>query len=412
MVVRSIMRNQQIRRGVNINMRASLRTAVGIYAAILSVHLLHAQAVPLARPGATPTATPQAAPSSPLIPPAAQPYSVPASGAAEKADFGTTVRIVMAPATVTDRSGNIVEGLQPQDFRLYDNGKLQRITEDLTSHPLSLVVAVQANSQVEKLLPQIQKIGSLLQGQVTGEDGEVAIIAFDHRVQTLADFTSDPDKMAAALKKMKPGSWSSRLNDATIESINLLKTRPANRRRVLLLIAEAGDKGSQIRPREVMSAAEFANVVIYSVDMSHFLASLTATPNTPSTDNRPPGAVHLPGGAVNTPTTETQMQLGDWTPLIKDIFNEAKGLIVKNPLQVFTTYSGGRQYTFTNQRTLDRAITDIGAELHSQYLLTYSPNNQEVPGFHTIVVQVAKPDLKIRTRDGYYLAGSPEGAKK
>jgi hypothetical protein len=48
--------------------------------------------------------------------------------------------------------------------------------------------------------------------------------------------------------------------------------------------------------------------------------------------------------------------------------------------------------------------------LHSQYLLTYSPNNQEVAGFHNIVVQVTKPDLKIRTRDGYYLAGTPEGA--
>lgn len=406
MVERSIMRN--LRNSWSID--KYMRTAIALIAAIVSVRSLQAQAVPLARPGATPTATPSGNPGSPLIPPAAQPLDYPMDQPSQKPDFGTTVRIVMAPVTVTDRNNNVIEGLQPQDFRLYDNGKLQRITEDMTSHPLSLVVAIQANDQVEKLLPQIQKIGALLQSQVVGEEGEIAIVSFDHRVQTLTDFTSDPDKVTAALKKMKPGSWSSRLNDAAIESISLLKTRPLTRRRVLLLIAEAGDKGSQIRPREVLAAAEFANVVIYSVDISKFMASITAAPPTPSSDNRPPGAVHLPNGAVNTPTTDTQMQLGDWTPFIKDIFNEAKGLIIKNPLQVFTAYSGGRQYSYTNQRTLDRAISDIGAELHSQYLLTYSPNNQEVPGFHTIVVQVAKPDLKIRTRDGYYLAGTPEGA--
>lgn len=317
----------------------------------------------------------------------------------------------MAPVTVMDNSGNVVDGLNPGDFRLYDNGKLQKITEDMTSHPLSLVVAIQANTQVEKILPQIQKIGALLQAQVLGDNGEAAILEFDHRVQTLTGFTSDVDKINAALKNIKPGSWTSRLDDAALESINLLRTRPATRRRVLLLISEAQDKGSQVKPREVLEAAEFANVVIYSVDISKLVAQLTATPDPLPTDTRPPGAVHLPMGQVMTPTLETQMQLGNWVPLIKDIFDETKGIFVKDPLQVFTQYSGGRQYSFMNQRALDRAVSDIGGELHSQYLLTYVPNNQESPGFHTIVVQVDRPDLKVRTRDGYYLAGTPEGAK-
>ena len=320
----------------------------------------------------------------------------------------------MAPVTVTDNNGNIIDGLNPGDFRLYDNGKLQKVTEDMTSHPLSLVVAIQANAQVEKILPQIQKLGSLLQAQVLGEEGEVAVVEFDHRVQTLTGFTSDPDKVNAALKSIKPGSWSSRLNDAAIESITMLKSRPSTRRRALLLIGENGDKGSQIKPREVMAPAEFANVVIYSVDMSHLLASLTATPPPPLTRHAASGrgAHGGQGGNVATPTTDSQNALGDWTPVIKDIFDEAKGVFVKNPLEVFTQYSGGRQYTFMNQRALDRAVSDFGAELHSQYLLTYVPNNQDEPGFHNIVVQVARPDLKVRTRDGYYLAGTPEGAKK
>jgi VWFA-related protein len=357
-------------------------------------------------------ATPTADGGSPLIPRAAQPIAPPAPEAEPQSIGGITVRIVMAPVTVTDHDGSLVQGLQPTDFRLYDNGKLQKITEDLTTHPLSLVVAVQANGQVEKILPQIQKLGSLLQAQVLGDEGEVAVLEFDHRVQKLTDFTSDADKMTAALKSIKAGSWTSRLNDAAMEGVTMLRSRPTTRRRALLLISESTDKGSQIKPREVMAAADFANVVIYSIDMSHLMASLTATPPPLPTDNRPPGALHLPAGNVNTPTTDTQLQLGNWVPLLKDIFDEAKSVFVKNPLEVYTALSGGRQYWFMDQRALDHAVSDLGTELHSQYLLTYSPNDQEQPGFHTIVVQVIKPDLRIRTRDGYYLAGAPEGAKK
>jgi hypothetical protein len=75
---------------------------------------------------------------------------------------------------------------------------------------------------------------------------------------------------------------------------------------------------------------------------------------------------------------------------------------------VFTTYTGGREYSFFKQRGLEDAISDIGSELHNQYLLTYSPNNQDEAGFHEIRVFVDKPGLKIRTRDGYWIAGKPE----
>jgi VWFA-related protein len=324
------------------------------------------------------------------------------------------VKIVMTPVTVTDKNGEIVSGLKPQDFRLYDNDKLQVITEDEASHPVSLVVAIQANALVEKILPQIQKIGSLLQAQVLGDEGEAAILAFDHRIQTLTDFTSDPDKITAALKKLKPGSSSARLNDATLAAINMLRKRPTTRRRAILLISESRDQGSEIHAREVLNAGTFANVVIYSVNISTWIASATASlPNTRSVlDNRPPGAVHLPAGNVETPTTQSQMAVGNWMPVIKEIFLATKAIFVSNPLEIYTTYTGGREFNFKSQRELDRAITAVGNELHSQYLLTYTPNNQDEAGFHNIVVQVAKPGLTVRARDGYYLAGTPEGAKR
>jgi len=108
--------------------------------------------------------------------------------------------------SVSDRGGALITGLTATDFRVFDNGKEQKITEDLASHPISMVIAVQANAQVEKILPQIQKLGSAIQAQVLGDEGEVAVLEFDHRIQTLTDFTSDPDLISKTLKKLKPAA--------------------------------------------------------------------------------------------------------------------------------------------------------------------------------------------------------------
>ena len=132
-----------------------------------------------------------------------------------------TTRYVLVPVTVTEHDGSFVSGLTPYDFRLTDNGRPQKITEDVASHPLSLVVAIQANADVEKMIPQVQRLASVFESLVIGENGEMAVVAFDHRIQTLTDFTSDPPKIDAAFKKLKVGSYSSNLNDATMASIHI-----------------------------------------------------------------------------------------------------------------------------------------------------------------------------------------------
>ena len=66
--------------------------------------------------------------------------------------FRGTVTNVVAPVLVTDRNGLIVDGLQPADFHLYDNGKEQNIQVDVTMEPLSMVIAIQSSSRVESIL--------------------------------------------------------------------------------------------------------------------------------------------------------------------------------------------------------------------------------------------------------------------
>lgn len=327
--------------------------------------------------------------------------------------FRATVNVVVAPVTVTDRDGQYVHGLQPHQFRLYDNDKQQDIKVDVSFLPISLVVAVQADRVVEEILPKVRKIAPLLQGLVVGEQGEVAILAFDHRIRTMQDFTTDGDKIAEALNQIRPGSSSSRMIDAVNSAIRMLARRPGNRRRVVLLISETRDKASESKARETMTYAQLQNVLIYTVNINRLVTLFTAPPEAPRPDPLPPGARPLPAGVPPTPEAVRQAtgygQSADFVPLFVEIFRQAKAIFVSNPAEVFTRFTGGREYPFTTQKDLEEAIRRIGEDLHSQYIVTYTPNNKLEGGFHKIRVEIAgRRDLKALTRPGYWMAAVPE----
>ncbi len=360
-------------------------------------------------PGQTSTQAPgQTSTGGSLLPPPVSTQSNP-SQPGDDLTFRLPVNVVIAPTTVRDRQGNFVNGLQLQDFELYDNNRLQKITADVRDEPLSLVVAVQRSSNLTEFLPKIQTIGTMLNQLVAGQDGEIAIIGFDHRIQVMQDFTHEGTKVSEAMKKMTPGSSNHAVIDAVNQSIRLLKNRPTDRRRVLLLIAEKRDRGSELRMRECLTEAQFANVSIYSLDISTVVAALTDKGVPPRPYPVPPEAQHLPGNYPATPTTIDQnYNLANPLPLFVDIFKAVKSVFVDDTLDVFTRFTGGREYAFSGEKSLEKAVSAISDELHSQYLLSYAPNDQTEGGFHEIKVIVNRPNLEVRTRPGYWVAARPE----
>ena len=62
------------------------------------------------------------------------------------------------------------------------------------------------------------------------------------------------------------------------------------------------------------------------------------------------------------------------------------------------------------KNTLEQAVTDLGKELHSQYVLSYQLGQETMvePGFHHIKVIVDHPGLDVRTRMGYYWGGGAQ----
>ena len=353
----------------------------------------------------------------PAVIPAQQPAAstTPASVAPGDEDqdyrFTTTVKEVAVPVTVMDRDGSIVNGLKPYQFHLNDNGKDQDIHVDVSYEPISLVVAIQANSSVDAILSQVRKIPELLNQFVIGDAGEAAIIAFDHRIQLLQPFTNDGTKISEAIKKIHAGSSTSRMVDALEESIRLLSHRPKDRRRVVLLISETRDYGSEGKKRRVLTSAELNDVQVWAVDMSRFVELLTGKQKPSRPDPMPATARQgvLPPGVPATPTSvQSTFQLDtriEFVPLFKEVLKDVRDIFVDNPVELMTKGTGGEEFSFYNQRALENAIQKIGSELHSQYMITYTPNNGQEAGFHEIVVSVSGVhNVKIRARPGYWVA--------
>jgi len=324
----------------------------------------------------------------------------------------TTVLHVTTPVLVFDRDGNYVNGLQPFQFHLYDNGKEQNIDVDVTYQPISLVICLQVNAHVEGMLPQVRKIGNLIAPLLIGEQGEAALVAYDARVRVLQDFTSDSDKITAVVKNLYAGSSSNRMIDAVVEATRMLSHRPENRRRIILLIGETRDISSENRLREALIDLQLKNVMFYSVDMSRMFSTLTAKPD-PGRQNTLPPAMdpHLPPGVPATPTTVQQATgygnagRAEFVPLMVELFKDVKAIFKDNPVEAFTKGTGGTELSFYRQRGLEEAVQRIGAELHSQYMISYSPNNTDEGGFHEITVAVSNPGVKrVQTRPGYWLS--------
>jgi hypothetical protein len=117
----------------------------------------------------------------------------------------------------------------------------------------------------------------------------------------------------------------------------------------------------------------------------------------------------LPPNVPATPSNVEQMYgtnaRGEFVPALLEIYRDAKAVFVANPVEVFTKGTGGTEYGFHSQRTLENALTEIGEQLHSEYTLSYAPNNRDTAGFHPIRVEVqGHPEVgKLVTRPGYYL---------
>ena len=84
------------------------------------------------------------------------------------------------------------------------------------------------------------------------------------------------------------------------------------------------------------------------------------------------------------------------------VFRELARLGKSNDVQALTQATGGSEYPFARQSTAEKAIENLGVEVHSQYILSF-PQGTVSPGMHRIDVTVPdQPEIHIRSRRAYW----------
>jgi hypothetical protein len=91
--------------------------------------------------------------------------------------------------------------------------------------------------------------------------------------------------------------------------------------------------------------------------------------------------------------------------LFAEVLKDIKAIYRVPAADLFTQGTGGSKFDFYRGKGLEDAIQQMSAELHLQYMLSYSPNDKDEGGWHDIRVEVTGiSNEKVRTRPGYWMA--------
>jgi len=319
---------------------------------------------------------------------------------------------VTTPVTVVDGGGRFVHGLKPQDFVLFDNDVRQQISVEVMEQPISLVILIGNSDRLEPYLEHVRKTGIVFTDLLLGERGEAAVITYNHRVDTVQGFTNDQEQLGKTFKNLKMGGSQARLNDAVVRALTMLRDRGRDRRKVIVIIGEARDSGSETDLSYVLREAQLGGISIYAVTLSTLRTKLAGSGGPPMNagPNLPPGArPTLPGMPPPMAQAQTQgnINLGN---VVEEVVRGVKRALVDNPLQVYAEGTGGEDFGVFDRDAVEKAVAQISRELHSQYLVTYRPNNLNQAAFHKITVVVDRANVEVRARPGYYYPGGGDGA--
>ena len=274
--------------------------------------------------------------------------------------FNVDTTLVLIPTTVTDLSNRYLLGLQKQDFHLFEDGVEQTIThfsgEDA---PLSVGLVFDMSASMGDKLRTSREAALQFLKTMNPQD-EAFLVEFSDRAELAARFTSQVEEIQNKLTSAKPGGLTAML-DAAEMALREMKNAK-NPRKAIVIISDGGDNNSKYSARQIESLVREADVQIYA--------------------------------------------MGVFEP---DIFLRLSKEEISGPhlLKEIAEQTGGRVFAASDTHDLPSVATRIGVELRNQYVLAYSPKNQDRDGkYRRVVVKVREPagifNLKIRWRLGYY----------
>jgi len=278
-------------------------------------------------------------------------------------------------ATVRDKKNGIITDLKQDDFKIYEDGVEQKISyfsKDMNL-PITLAILIDTSGSMQNILGAEQDAASRFVRTVMHNKDEALVISFDFDVNLLADFTEDPSVLEQGIHRAQisavsaggvvtPGTvpqgnaGGTNLYDAVYLACHDELASEAGRKAVVVL-SDAEDTGSKLSLNGAIEAAQRSDAVIHFLRLSDepFYFGLGMTYN---------------GSSV-------ARKMADET--------------------------GGREVEIKSEKNLEGAFALISEELRSQFVLGYYPTNTKHDGtFRKLKVEVARPDVKVLARKGYY----------
>jgi VWFA-related protein len=258
--------------------------------------------------------------------------------------------------TVSDKKGRFVTDLKKEDFEILEEKKSQQIMEfgaesDL---PLRLAVLIDTSNSIRDRFRFQQEAAIEFINSVVRPQDRAIVVSFDSGPELISDLTADTNKLAQAVRSLRPGGGTS-FYDAVYFACHdkLQQDQPRHKfRRALIVLSDGDDNNSRYSRDQALEMAQKADVVVYAI----------------STNN---SGMEKDGDKV---------------------------------LKYFTRETGGLVFFPFKVQDLSQSFENIANELRHQYNLLYRPEPAKTDGlFHQVNIRIKnRKDLIVRARKGYY----------
>ena len=300
----------------------------------------------------------------------------------------TTSNLVMVPVFVRSASGNAVDDLKAEDFKLTDDGVEQKISvENVVRQPIAVAVLMQTGGGALRQFQNYSMLEIMITLLLGSSTHRVGIVTFDSHPEEIWNFPPMEDGLKYAFAQPQNGDHGAAILDSVNLGMEMLQQQPANFRRIILLFSQARDCGSKTSALNVVRHLGESNVTIYSVTFPPVKGLPSAEPSVPCG----PGPTNQSDrGSSGTPQSE---------PL--SLVLKAMG---DDTAAEVTALSGGGQVRLASITDLDHELSVLANHFSNSYTLSFRPGSKE-PGLHTIGVEVGgqRGGLNVAARRIYWL---------
>jgi VWFA-related protein len=300
------------------------------------------------------------------------------------------VPLVNVDVMVTTKDGQFINGLKKDNFRIYEDGTPQTISDFGQSQaPITAVLLTEFASTNYFLIDEMLEASYAFANGLKKEDW-VAVVSYDMKPQILVDFTQDKSAIRGAINSMRiPTFAETNLFDALYDTLDRIDRLEGHK--YIILITTGIDTFSKLNLDQITKKVKATHdVTIFPVSIGWYLRTYCETHN----------CTGISHGMASYGMSNIDYLQAD------------------NELNTFAKLTGGRAYFPRFEAEFPEVFHDILGDVRSQYNIAYRPTNPKQDGsYRKLKIEVVAPDggpLKVHdqkgkdvkyqiiTRDGYY----------